>query len=215
MSTETPVGDEQRHDVIVEDDVRRGWAVVEVPTPLQNEVKEAGITPFTHIRLTRLNPTRRRKITEVVQRAYFRDLKDSELLSTSQVKELVESRGEWTAKHEERLVLLHERTTSKMMTLYHEGVRRSQEWLDDLGKLRTRFVDIVDSSELGEDIKLGLKTRFERWFTYTPRQQTEYQQRFPEFLSPDGLYYPDKDLSWILDNSPTWKQPTSLRTSIT
>jgi hypothetical protein len=203
MSTNTTAVDEQRNDPIAEDDIRRGWTMSEVPAELQAEMQEAGIPVFTHIRLTRLNPTRRRKITEVVQRAYFKDLKDGELLSVNQVKDLVAARGEWTPKHEQRLALLNERTTSKMMTLYHEGVRHSTEWLEELGRHRQRFLELVEQSDKPDETKRELRDRFERWFAYTPRQQAEYQDRFPHVLGAEGLYYPDRDLSWLMDNSPT------------
>jgi hypothetical protein len=202
MSTNPTAAEEQRNDAIAEDDIRRGWAVSEVPDTLKVELKEAGLKPFEHIRMTRLNPTRRRKITEVVQRAYFRDLKDSDLLSNAQVKELVETRGEWTPKHEQRLAQLQERTQSKMMTLYHEGVRRSKEWLEQIGAHRERFVEIVNESDKPDNIKEELKERFERWAAYSPKMQTEYQERYPTALV-DGLYYPDRDLGWLMDNSPT------------
>lgn len=203
MAEDITAGVEQRNDVIVEDDLRRGWRVSEVPADLQAALASTGVATFTHVRLTRLNPTRRRKITEVVQRAFFKDLQDQELLSNEQVKVLVEGRGAWTPKHESRMRELYDRTQPHMATLYHEGVRRSNEWLEGLDEHRTKLFTLIDASERTDDEKAEFKRRFTRWFDYTPVRQEAYQAEYPDALGTDGKYYPDRDLSWLMDSAPT------------
>jgi hypothetical protein len=194
--------DESALDPIVEDETQKGYRVKPVPAALLAQLREAGVEPFTHVRMTGLNPARRRKITEVVQRAFFRDLKDGELLSNDQVLKLVTERGEWSPATEARMKELNERTTSKMATLYHEGVAKSREWLATLTTHIERVLDAVAAAEKPDADKQEYVRRFSRWHQYRPDKQPLYVERYKEEL-PTGVYYPDSDLNWLMDQAPT------------
>jgi hypothetical protein len=194
--------EEARLDPIVEDDVRRGNRVKEVPEHLQAELREWDIPVFTHIKMTRLNPARRRKITEVVQRAYHKDLRDTELLSNDQVMKLVVDRGEWSPDMDKRMRELGEKTTAQMAGLYSEGATKSREWLDELTQFNDRITDIVDGSAISDEEKRKYSTAFARWRDYHPDSQALYRTLYPDALK-EGVYFPDSDLSWLMDNAPT------------
>lgn len=189
-------------DPIVEDETRRGFRVKAVPPQLQAQVRDEGLAPFSHIRMARLNPSRRRKITEVSQRAYHKDLRDTDLLSNEQVMKLVVERGEWSAAMDKRLTELQQRTTSQMASLYNEGVTKSREWVAELGAKMGRFEELVDTSDLSVDEKGELHARFRRWADYRPEKQAAYVTAHPEALR-DGVYYPDSDMNWLMEHAPT------------
>ena len=193
--------EEARLDPIVEDDVRRGNKVKAVPPQLQKELAEWELPTFTHIKMTRLNPARRRKITEVVQRAYHKDLKDAELLSNDQVMKLVVERGEWSPAMDVRMKELGEKTTAQMAGLYAEGSTKSREWISELTSIGEHIDALVDETDEPMDKQKYLDV-FARWRDYRPALQASYQERYPDALK-DGLYYPDSDLSWLMDNAPT------------
>lgn len=194
--------DETALDPIVEDQVRKGYRVKPVPAALQAQLREADVEPFTHIRMTGLNPARRRKITEVVQRAFFKDLKDPDLLSNEQVLKLVTERGEWSEATEQRMAELNERTTSKMASLYHEGVSKSREWIEQLSTLTNQVLDAVAGSEASAAEQEEYVRRFSRWHQYRPDKQALYAERYKEELH-EGPYYPTSDLSWLMEQAPT------------
>lgn len=201
--------DDARLDPIVEDTIRQGFKVVEVPEPLQRQLKDNELEVFSHIKLTSLNPGKRRKITEVVQRAYHRDLQDKDLLSNKQVEKLVAERGEWGPEQERRLAELRELTTVKLASLYYEGVRQSTEWIAELARLIDKFETLTAASELSDDDKLRVKSRFTRWRLYHPDRQPEYAAAHAEDF-PEGVYYPDRDFSWLLDHAPTLEAADAL-----
>lgn len=207
MTRQITESDERRIDPIVEDDTRRGWRVREVPEDVRELADQSGVLagPMTHLRLVRLNGSRRRKITEVVQRAWVRDMEDPELWSDAQVLEAATKRGTWSADLDKRIEELRERTTGELAAIYAEGQLQRSNWVVELEGYFERFRELVDEAEpdiLDESAKLEMKHRFERWFSYHPDRQAEYQSRYPEALV-EGLYYPDKDLAWMLDRAPT------------
>ena len=194
----------QSLDPIVEDDIQRGWKIIPVPADIRTAMKGEDMVPFDFVRMTRLNMAKRRKITELVQRAYQKDLQDKELLSNAQVLKLVTERGEWSEEMEDRLKALGQRTTSDMAELYNEGIARSHLWAEELAAHTTKILEDIQKSEKPQELKDELERRFLRWQQYTPERQADYVDAFAKDIEAwGGIYYPDKDLSWLQDNLPS------------
>lgn len=166
---------EQRLDAVVEDDVRRGYRVKDLPPNLQQQLKEEGGPDIRRVRFTRLNPARRRKIAEVVQRQYHRDLKNPDILSHEQIYKLVEERGEWSKAMQDEMKRLQESTNRQMGLLFVAGdaTESAKELAEEAADFRKWLVERT----AGEENQTAL-AKYDRWVDFSPEQQDEYTAKY-------------------------------------
>jgi hypothetical protein len=181
---------EKRLDAIVEDEVHKGYRLKELPAHLQARLQEEGGPALSWVRFTRLNPARRRKIAELVQRQYHKDLRNPDVLSTEQLKKLALERGEWTPEHEAKMATLQASVNKRMGALYFSDGSDEviMKLLTQTSEFRAQAVELVPP----QDQELLFKL-FDRWLDYNEDRQAEYdeafalEQRRPKY-SPDLDY---------------------------
>lgn len=185
---------EKRLDTIVEDEVRKGYRIKELPKDLQQELQEEGLAPLVRVRFTRLNPARRRKISEVVQRRYHQDLKNADILSHEQLLKLVTERGEWNEQMTKDMRALQETVNRRMGILYF--AQDSDNTMQELWAKTDEYRQII--KELGDETQRDeALVVFNRWVDYTPDAQTYYDE---QHASAQGrtTYSGDVDLQRLL-----------------
>lgn len=167
---------EQRLDAVVEDDVRRGFRIKDLPQDLQRQLQEEGGPDIRRVRFTRLNPARRRKIAEVVQRQYHRDLKNPDILSHEQIFRLVQDRGEWSKAMQDEMKKLQETTNRQMGLLFATGEsgKAAQEMAEQAGDLRVWLAETL--TDLAR--RTEVLAKFDRWLDYSPEQQDVYTEKY-------------------------------------
>lgn len=176
----------ERLDAIVEDDVRKGWKVVTLPEAYQEALKAEEIEPPVALRFLRMNPARKRKVAELVQRQYFKDMQDDNLLSEMQVRALAAKRGEWTEDHEKQLAEASEKSQALMSRLYSAGFASgSEKWLETI----TNHAQTVREALEGKEELLAV---FDRWLEYKVSNRPAYTELY---AAAQGLsqYSPDRD----------------------
>lgn len=169
-------GTQQRLDHILEDEVKRGYRVKAVPASVNEQLEGEGGPAISRVRLTRLNPARRRKIAEVVQRQYHRDLQNPEILSREQVMKLVRERGEWTEQLEIEMKELQEKTNAEMGELFLNGIAKD-DWTADLLKATSAFRAKLKALVAPEQ-EDSVERRLRRWIEYTSDQQKAYDEAY-------------------------------------
>lgn len=190
---------EQRLDAVVEDEVRRGYRIKALPAELERQLKEDGGPAIARVRFTRLNPARRRKIAEVVQRQYHRDLKNTDILSHEQIFKLVEERGEWSKAMQEEMKKLQETTNRQMGLLFATGdsQRAGLELAEQAGEFRAWFTTQFDDV----DRRATMLAQFDRWLNYTPEQQETYTTEYAAAQEREK-YSIDLDMQQIMQACP-------------
>jgi hypothetical protein len=200
----------KRLDAILEDELQRGYRIKTVPENLRKQLEfECGVA-IERVRFTRLNPAKRRKIAEVVQRQYHADLKNEGILSHEQILKLVQDRGEWSAAMDEEMKLLQQGTSREMGELFFSGVSRG-EWTTELLDATTAFRDKVLLFDMPEDKKQELLERFDRWLEHTPQRQDEYNERFAS-LQNRTTYSVDVDMQRMMEIIPDLEAVDHLNT---
>jgi hypothetical protein len=185
----------KRLDSVLEDELQRGFRIKELPQALQKQLDfECGVA-ISRVRFTRLNPAKRRKVAEVVQRQYHRDLQNPDVLSREQILKLVQDRGEWSAAMEEEMQRLQERTSREMGLLYASGDEH-YVWTDKLltaaDSLRSLVDELVDDS-----VRKDTLARFDRWFEYSEEKEAEYTAKYALDQERER-YSADHDLQRLL-----------------
>lgn len=167
---------EKRLDAVVEDDVRKGYRIKDLPADLQRELQEDGGPEIRRVRFTRLNPARRRKIAEVVQRQYHRDLKNPDILSHEQILQLVTERGEWSKSMQEEMKGLADTTNRQMGLLFAAGDSgdAAQQLAKEAQDFRDWLREVTDDREDHEALLLA----YDRWLEYTSDRQVEYTEKY-------------------------------------
>lgn len=167
---------EQRLDAVVEDEVRRGYRIKDLPQDLQRQLQEESGPEIRRVRFTRLNPARRRKIAEVVQRQYHRDLKDPDILSHEQIFKLVAERGEWSKAMQEEMKRLQETTNRQMGLLFATGDsgKAAQELAEQAADLRVWLSEALTEPERRAEVL----AKFDRWLDYSADQQDAYTEKY-------------------------------------
>ena len=192
-----------RLDNIVEHDVVRGFRIREVPEALKVKIRAEGLEPPDRIRLSAINPKRRRDISLVVQQQYHRDLKDPNVLSDATILELVTQRGEWSTDKKQRMEHLQTKTVTEMGRLWADGVTPdTATWGADILRLSLDFKQHVAEGAGDADLKATIQDRFDRWLGYTPERHAEYTAQYAASQGLDA-YSVDRDFSWLLDHTPT------------
>jgi len=206
-------GMSQRVDTIVEDDVRRGYRVKELPENLLRSLREAldgepTMPQFTHVRFNKITPKKKRLINEEVIRRYHADIQNKALLSSARLRELNIERGEWSLAQEERMKWLETETNRMMRSLYSDGFNARDEWATSLITITTRIRDIFEAGldEDGREVSPAadreqLLRTFDRWLEYTPSTQGFMDAKYGEQF-PGGKYDVDSDYRMMLTLTP-------------
>lgn len=205
---------QKRLDQIVEDEIQRGYRIKAVPDYIVVQLRAAAavdpsIRPFSRLRFTKPTPRKRRMIQEIVMERYNQDLKNEKLLSTTQLKELAKSRGEWTPEMEKRLNELSQKVNEESGALAAMGISDRKEWASKLADQSKIYLEALDKSEKHPDEKEFLKDIFTRWSNFLAVQQTTYDNLYATKQGTDK-YYPDKDFRKLLDTSPSMEATEAL-----
>lgn len=192
----------QRLDAMLEDEIRKGFRIKELPEELQMMIKSEGLAPFKRVRFTRPNPRRKAKIAEAVQKRYHGDLKNTDILSNEQIAKFVEERGEWTALMAEKMFSLMDETQRLQGELYIEGIGEADwqsEMLTAASSLREELqkADYVDVTEQQQVLAI-----LERWSAYMPSHRGAYTQMYAKEQEL-AEYSVDRDLAFLLDRMPS------------
>lgn len=206
---------EKRFDEISEDEVRRGWKVLEVPSELQaileaDRAVDDSIPSIRVIRFTKLTAKKRRFINEAVVARWHKDLDNPSLKSQTQVKTACVARGEWSDGMERRMEELQEDTSrlaTELLTVedldLEESVSRTLENKAELTKQFRDACDAVDAEgkPLLDDItKAEVFSRFDRWQRWSPLDQEHYDKEYAAGQNRDH-YSADNDGSFLYDNA--------------
>lgn len=183
-----------RLDAIVEDDIRKGWKLVTLPDYYQELLRAEALPELPVLRFLRMNPARKRTVAELVQRRYFKDLQDENLLSEAQVRALAAKRGEWTADHEKRLAETSERSNALMTSLYASGFASGAEkWGETISSHTTTVREALE----GNAELLGV---FNRWVDYKADIRDEYTVLYAAEQKL-ARYSPDRDYITLTQHS--------------
>ena len=205
---------QRRMDSIVEDEVRRGFRIKDVPENLIEALEAAHaadptVSVFRKVRFTKLTPRKRRLINEAVVKRYHLDLKNPDILSNDQLRRLNIERGEWSAELERKLELLQEQTNQAMRELYLDGFDRREEWTKTVVEAAARVrIEIAESKagehrrQLTDDEKKEALERFTRWMDWSPEVQVEFDTKYASSQGRE-TYSPDNDQQWLLDRAPS------------
>lgn len=187
---------QRRLDSVLEDELRVGFRVKDVPEQIVKLLHANGGPAIKRVRFSRLNPSRRRKISESVQKQYHKDLRDPDILSHEQILKLVEERGEWTKAMDDEVAALRDKTSREMGELYANGMV-NEEWgielLEMTAGFRSQILPLFSDPE--EYHKVG--KIFDRWVEFNKDQQADYNERFAK-LQDREQYSPDVDQQRIL-----------------
>jgi hypothetical protein len=190
---------QKRLDQILEDELARGYRIKALPPSVRKQLDTECGAAISRVRFTRLNPSRRRKIAQVVQRQYHKDLQNPEILSHEQILKLVGERGEWSKALDDEMDKLREKTNREMGELFLDGIIRDS-WTADLLEAAATFRERVREKVAAEDVD-GVLTRFDRWLEYAPDRRDEWTQLYAADQGRE-TYSPDFDLQRLLEKAP-------------
>lgn len=194
-------------DAIAADELAKGYRVKTVPESIQQSLKDEGLPLLTFVRFSRLNPARRRKIAEVVQGRYHRDLKNPDVLSTEQLLTLARERGEWSDALQAELDSLKTRVNDLQRELYLDGIKNAT-WIADYEQTCGRFRDLVFEGITKEadreereaaDTYYGI---FARWSTWDREDQDLYTEKYAKEQGR-AEYEPDVDFEFLMTRAPS------------
>ena len=191
-------GTQKRLDTVMEDELQLGYRIKRVPEAVVAEwTRECGKAPV-RVRFTKINPSRRRKIAEVVQRQYHRDLANKDILSHEQVLKFVTERGEWSADMQAEMEKLRE-TTSKEMSLLFLNGEANNNWGVDLLKRAAEFRGYVNTIYAEDREKRSeVLDRFDRWVEYSADLAAVYTLKYAADQGKEK-YSVDYDLQKLFD----------------
>jgi hypothetical protein len=186
----------KRLDNVLEDELRLGFRLKYLPPTLAESLVATGGTPITRVRFSRLNPSRRRKISELVQRQYHKDLRDPDILSHEQILKLVSDRGEWSKAMDDEMERLRDETGKSMGELYANGLVNS-EWGVELLDLSALFRQKIMTCLPDVDAQHQMVRIFDRWAEFSKERQDDYTARYAEGQSREA-YSADVDMQRLL-----------------
>lgn len=199
---------EKRLDAVNEDEVRRGYRLKEVPKALHQALQDEQLPVIERVRFTRLNPARRRKIAEVVQRRYHQDLRNPDILSHEQLMKLVTERGEWSEQMTKDMRDLQETVNRRMGILYF--AQDSDNSVRDLWQKAEEFRALV-AEKVAEESRQTVLDTFNRWVDYTPDAKAYYDEHHAPAQGKTS-YSPDVDLQRLYNLVPAHTARTLLDT---
>lgn len=187
---------EKRLDAVLEDELARGYRIKTLPDSLQSQLQaESGIT-IARIRFTRLNPAKRRKIAQTVQRQYHKDLQDPSILSHEQLLKLVQERGEWSPAMDKEMEELQQSTSRDMGELFMDGMAQSN-WTTELLDAAAAYREKAQASIQDPELLSAMLERFDRWLEWSPERQDEWTTRFAAAQERD-VYSVDADYQVLM-----------------
>lgn len=199
---------QQKVDAVVEDEVRRGYIIKDLPTELVGVLQETHtddptMPMFERVRFVKLTPRKKRLINEAVVKRYHADLKNTELLSNEQLRKLNMERGEWSPEKEARLKLLQEETSGKMRDLYFDGMDKRAQWAAELVEAAMIVRNYLDGSgtekaSIADEYRQVLLATLDRWMGFMPERQAEYDTAYAGLQGLER-YSPDRDMQTLLD----------------
>jgi len=189
-----------RLDDVLEDEIHKGYRIKTLPKPLQQQLLDDCALTLSRIRLTRLNPSKRRKIAQVVQQQYHRDLQDTTILSHDQLLKLVQGRGEWTDALEDEMKSLQQSTSREMGDLFVDGLAQDT-WSKDLLTAAASFRESVTEKVTNEKKHDAVIERFDRWLEFSPDRQELYDSLYASSQKRD-TYSVDFDLQRLVESVP-------------
>ena len=185
-------GTVKRLDTIMEDEVQKGYRIKVVPEHLRTMLTAQGGPAVERVRFTRLNPARRRKVAEVVQRQYHRDLQNPDVLSNEQLMKLVTDRGEWSEAKNDEMAKLRESVQRRMGVLYFAKNDADGNVLTELSidvqAFRTRIDELAPEANREQ-----MREILDRWADYSPVRRDDYTARYAA-LQGRETYSPDSDM---------------------
>lgn len=192
---------QERLDSILEDEIRRGFRIKELPTKLQAQLKVEGITAFQKVRFSRLNPRRKSKISAAVQDRYHQDLKNTSILSNEQIAKFVAERGEWTTDTADQLISLAKETERLQSELYVEGIGDA-DWQEEMITASTLLRSLIEEAEYTDkaEQKKVLEV-LDRWSEYMPLRRGAYTLLYAAEQGKTE-YSVDWDLDYMLERMP-------------
>jgi len=173
--------EQELQDLLVEDQVRRGWSVVPIPESVHAFLVEAHaedptIPTWPAVRFHKLTHKMRRDIATAVQRKYNADLQDAGLLSTAELMKLTVKRGEWSLENDARIEELQQRVGELMRGLSAPRGERHLAWTQRLNDAYQELRKIL--LEAQPDIV----PVYDRWANYDPANLAVYS----------GMYAPEQ-----------------------
>jgi hypothetical protein len=193
---------QERLDSLLEEEIRKGFRIKEVPLQLQAEMKANSVAVVDRVRFTRPNPRRKSKIASEVQRKYHADLKNQDILSNQQITESVEARGEWTVKMAERMFQLSDETQELQSQLFLDGIA-SGNWGTDLLETSIKLRDTLELTEYADPAeKEKVLSVLERWCAYMPSLRNEYSVLYAAEQGKSE-YSVDNDLAYLMERMPS------------
>jgi len=187
----------KRLDSVLEDELQKGYRVKAVPDQLQRLLEAECGFAVSRVRFTRLNPSRRRKIAQVVQRQYHKDLQDPSILSHEQIVKLVADRGEWSSAMDEEMRSLQQTTSREMGELFVDGIAKDN-WTSELIEASTAFRIKVQDLIEEEAQRTKVIERFDRWLEYSPDRKDVYSTAYAADQGRTA-YSPDFDLQRLME----------------
>jgi hypothetical protein len=188
-------GTRQRLDSVLEDELRWGYRIKKLPDDLEQLLLHDCGLVVSRVRFMRLNPAKRRKIAQVVQRQYHKDLQNPDILSHEQIMKLVQERGEWSAEMEKEMQELQTSTSREMGDLFVNGVAQDS-WTQLLLEASAGFRAKVNA-QLDQDTAVEVMARFDRWLEFTPEKQAYYNAHYAS-LQGKERYSADFDLQMLM-----------------
>lgn len=192
---------QERLDAILEEEIARGFRIKDVPARIQAMLKADGLAVIPRVKFSRMNPRRRAKMGEAIQRRYHSDLKNPDILSNDQIAKLVADRGEWTTEHSTRMFDLQEDVKKLQGELYLDGVGEANweaELMETVALLRGEITkaEFADEGEQEKTLRI-----LDRWVEYLPENRSSYTILYAaeqELVD----YSPDRDLAFLMERCP-------------
>lgn len=191
---------QKRLDTVLEDELARGYRIKDVPQALAETLESECGVAVTRVRFTRLNPAKRRKISQVVQRQYHKDLQDPEILSHEQILKLVQERGEWSSALDKEMTDLQASTSREMGALFVNGVDQSS-WTVQLLDAASAYREAISAHITDADTAAAVLERFDRWLEWSKDRSDEYDAKHAAKQGRD-VYSLDLDYQELVNAVP-------------
>lgn len=200
----------KRLDTVLEDELQKGYRIKDLPAPLAKQLEAECGAVITRVRFTRLNPAKRRKIAQLVQRQYHKDLQNPDILSHEQILKLVSERGEWSSALDTEMAELQAKVNREMGELFVDGIAQDN-WTGELLDAASAFRDKVEALTVTDDEKRAIIARFDRWLEYAPDKQDVYTTAYAAEQNR-ATYSPDYDMQRLVEAVPDVEAAEHLHT---
>jgi len=190
----------KRLDSVLEDELHRGYRIKELPETLRMQLEAESGVAITRVRFTRLNPAKRRKIAQVVQRQYHKDLQNQDILSHEQILKLVQERGEWSPELDKEMERLQKSTAKEMGELFSAGATQDS-WTEELFEAAAAFRALVGKHITDPIRAKQVLDQFDRWMEFTEDKRELYNRVYASEQKRE-TYSVDVDMQQLLNSVP-------------